>query len=204
MEYVTTSTGREDIYLSPTGARRDSQAGKPRYELIHPLLLKRLAGLLTRGAEKYGENNWTKGQETDRTLASLLRHTYAYIEGAELGDGGDREDHLAAIVFNVMSLMVVEDGILSGRYPLELQTIEARLDHFKWEVSEDEEPEKASISNYLREVGDALIAACNPIFGSLVYQAQQEAEAEALAEMNRAAADSCCEDDCCCCGYDDL
>jgi hypothetical protein len=162
MDYVTTSTGQPDIYQSPTGALRDSQNGKPRYDLVHPLLLRRLAGLLARGAEKYGENNWTKGQETNRTVASLLRHVYAYIEGAELGENGDKEDHLAAIAFNVMSLMVVEDGIREGRYPQALQTIEARQPFFQATPSETYAAAVGAMADAIRDTFNSFLIALRP------------------------------------------
>lgn len=113
--YVTKHNPDLPPKVSITGAKRDTQAGKPRYDLISPILLRRLAALLERGAAHYGERNWEKGQETSRTIASLWRHLLQYVEGA-----ADGEDHLAAIVFNVMSLMHVETKVASGELPREL------------------------------------------------------------------------------------
>lgn len=73
--------------------------------LIHPLLLNRLQSLLYRGAEKYGEGNWERGDYMSRTFDSLVRHMLQFY----LGDTS--EDHLAAIVFNTMCLMVYEHNI---------------------------------------------------------------------------------------------
>src|SRR3954467_14165352 len=62
-EWVTKDSGQRVDY--PSGMRRDIQDGKPRFALIFPegvpyeeQLLTRFAGLLARGAEKYGDNNW--------------------------------------------------------------------------------------------------------------------------------------------------
>lgn len=82
-----------------TGARRDTQDGKPRYDLIplHPL--NRLAMHYTNGAVKYGEHNWTKGLPISRFYASLFRHLIAFAEGDET------EDHLAAVAWNAFAIM---------------------------------------------------------------------------------------------------
>lgn len=82
-----------------TGARRDTQDGKPRYGLIPAYPLFRLAMHYTNGANKYGENNWTKGIPMSRTWESLERHVQDYK------DGKTDEDHLAAIAWNAFALM---------------------------------------------------------------------------------------------------
>ncbi len=73
--------------------------------LIHPLMLNRLQSLLYRGAEKYGEGNWERGDYMSRAFDSLVRHMLQFY----LGDTS--EDHLAAMVFNIMCLMVYEHNI---------------------------------------------------------------------------------------------
>lgn len=60
--------------------------------------LKRVAELMTRGAEKYGEWNWTKGKDQevhDRYLRSADRHFKQYLMGERT------EDHAAALYFNL-------------------------------------------------------------------------------------------------------
>jgi hypothetical protein len=98
--FVTKDSGERQQFA--TGAKRDTQTGKPRYDLIPPGPLKRLAELMARGAEKYGDGNWTQGMPTSRFMASLLRHAEAYR-------AGDRdEDHLAAVCFNAFAIMYFE------------------------------------------------------------------------------------------------
>lgn len=46
----------------PTGSVRDSIEGKPRPELISPIAEERLALHCAKGAEKYSDRNWEKGQ----------------------------------------------------------------------------------------------------------------------------------------------
>lgn len=92
---IKDSGKREDF---PTGAVRDTEEGKPRYDLISVLALTRLAHHLRKGAEKYTARNWEKGMDYSRLYSSALRHLMQWASG-------DRsEDHLAAVLFNVMAL----------------------------------------------------------------------------------------------------
>lgn len=88
-----------------TGARRDTQDGKPRYTLIPVGPLFRLAMHYTNGAAKYGENNWTKGIPMSRSLESMERHV------ADFKMGKTDEDHLAAIAWNAFALMWYMDNM---------------------------------------------------------------------------------------------
>ena len=58
-----------------TGAVRDIQKGKGRYDLITPIALKRLAKHYENGAVKYGDSNWTKGIPLKRITDSAIRHS---------------------------------------------------------------------------------------------------------------------------------
>lgn len=95
-EKVQDSGERQDF---DTGARRDTQDGKPRYGLISVPALTRLAWHYTNGAKKYGENNWTKGMPYSRFYESTYRHLVAWAAGDE------SEDHLAAVAWNAFALM---------------------------------------------------------------------------------------------------
>ncbi len=86
-----------------TGSRRDTQNGKPRYDLVGVEGLTRLAGLMARGAEKYGENNWRLGQKASRYYSSMFRHMMQWAAG------DDSEDHLAAVCFNAFGIMHLEE-----------------------------------------------------------------------------------------------
>lgn len=87
-----------------TGMVRDVQHGKPRYDLIPVGPLTRVANLYARGADKYEEWNWVKGQPYSRAYASMLRHVMSWRSGDK------EEDHLAAVIFNAMALMYYEDN----------------------------------------------------------------------------------------------
>lgn len=101
MSFITRGGGDKEQFEG--GAVRNSQDGKPRYDLIPPGPLKRVAELYARGAKEYEEHNWTKGMNTSRMLASLMRHLEQYREGDQI------EDHLAAIVFNAFGIMYFQD-----------------------------------------------------------------------------------------------
>lgn len=85
-----------------TGSVRDSSEGKPRMELLPYDLLERVAIWYGLGAEKYGDNNWRKGQPKSHVLGSLLRHMSKYMRGQT------DEDHLAAVIWNALCLMNVD------------------------------------------------------------------------------------------------
>ena len=75
IEFITKDSGKRVDF--PSGMRRDTQDNKPRFNLIYFPLLKRWAELMTRGAEKYGENNWRLAnslEELERFKESALRH----------------------------------------------------------------------------------------------------------------------------------
>jgi uncharacterized HAD superfamily protein len=57
--------------------------GKLRYDLIHPVAQEGLVRVLTAGAEKYGDSNWTKGMAWSKVIASLKRHLAAIEGGAD-------------------------------------------------------------------------------------------------------------------------
>jgi len=99
--FVTKDSGKRQEFAS--GMVRDTQEGKPRFDLIPTEGLRRLADLYARGAEKYDDDNWKKGQPFSRAYASLFRHLIQWREG-------DRsEDHIAAVAWNAMALMYYEE-----------------------------------------------------------------------------------------------
>ena len=98
MIYKTKDSGKRIDYNS--GFRRDVQEGKPRYDLIPYELLKRLAELYARGAEKYGDDNWQKAnseEEYRRFINSAFRHFEQWRAGEQ------DEDHGVAVIWNIIS-----------------------------------------------------------------------------------------------------
>lgn len=103
-QYITKDSGKRQQFDS--GGQRDTQEGKPRFDLLFPKgvpyeeqLITRWAYLMGRGAEKYTERNWElfeSQEELDRAKSSALRHLIQLIHDV------DDEDHAAAVLFNVL------------------------------------------------------------------------------------------------------
>jgi|SRR6185503_5522282 len=102
-QWETKDSGKREEYDS--GMRRDTQEGKPRFDLLVPIavsyddqMLTRWAALMSRGAEKYGDRNWEIGrgsEELKRAKASAFRHFMQWFTSE------DDEDHAAAVFFNI-------------------------------------------------------------------------------------------------------
>ena len=101
-----------------TGARRDTQKGKGRYDLLPSHALHRLAKHFENGAIKYGDSNWAKGMPTIRFMDSALRHLNYYKMGKR------DEDHLIAVAWNIMCLIETQMMIQEGKLPKELDNYE--------------------------------------------------------------------------------
>jgi hypothetical protein len=108
--WETKDSGQRDQYS--TGMVRDTEAGKPRFDLLFPLdipfesqMLTRFAGLMARGAEKYDERNWELAateKELARYKSSASRHLIQWLSGEV------DEDHAAAVMFNLMAAETVK------------------------------------------------------------------------------------------------
>lgn len=139
--FTTKDSGERQRFA--TGAQRDVQTGKGRYDRIPPQLidnlaqalegplgedrnvllglalipmrpLLRLAALYGRGAAKYGPSNWLKGIPLSRIFDSMARHANRFK--AMLHD----EDHLAAVAWNAFALIETEQLAIDGKLPKEL------------------------------------------------------------------------------------
>ncbi len=83
------------------GVKFDS--GKLRMDLLPPDALEALARILTDGAEKYGEYNWSKGMKWSRPYAALLRHLMAFWAGQD-NDPESGHPHLWHVLTNAVFL----------------------------------------------------------------------------------------------------
>lgn len=111
----TKDSGQREEF--PTGSRRDTREGKGRYDLLSPLAIRRLALVLERGAVKYGDRNWERGQPLSRYLDSCLRHVFQYLSGNR------EEDHLAQAMWNLHAALHTEEQILSEKLPVTLNDL---------------------------------------------------------------------------------
>lgn len=78
-----------------TGAVRDIQDGKGRFDLISPIALTELAKYMEEGATKYPERNWEQGIPMHCYINSGIRHLCKYLMGKK------DENHLVAALWNI-------------------------------------------------------------------------------------------------------
>lgn len=90
-----------------SGMRRDSAESKIRWDLVFDgPMLRRLAEHLTKGAAHYGARNWMLAngpEEKERFRQSAARHFCQWMNGEK------DEAHDAAVIFNLMGFMLVEE-----------------------------------------------------------------------------------------------
>lgn len=118
-DWETKDSGKRVDYAS--GMRRDTQEGKVRFDLLFvdgmphdDQFIGRMAGLLTRGAEKYGERNWqlaNSEEELTRFKASAARHFAQWLAGER------DEDHAAAVAVNLLFFAYVEWKLDNAKAP---------------------------------------------------------------------------------------
>ncbi len=114
MPYITRDSGARAEFGS--GMVRDTNDGKPRFDLITPAflpfeqqMLTRWASLMARGAEKYDARNWEKAKGTEelaRFRDSAFRHFMQWFCGTYADQ--DAEDHAAAVMFNIQGAEYVD------------------------------------------------------------------------------------------------
>jgi len=113
-------SGLKDSGLRETfssGAMREPNNGRGRYDLISPIALKALAIHLEKGAAKYSDRNWENGMPISRHLNSAMRHLQNFLEG-------DRsEDHLSAASYNIFAITHIREMIERGKLPVELDDL---------------------------------------------------------------------------------
>jgi len=114
-----------------TGARRDTQGGKGRYDLLPFHAIERLSKIFEGGALKYGPENHRKGIPMRRYLDSALRHLCKAAQGQR------DEDHFAMAVWNICCLMETEFMIKQGFYTKD--QIAELNDLPNWYYKKDEE-----------------------------------------------------------------
>ena len=105
-EFRTLNSGERKVFDS--GAQRDTNAGKGRYDLLPIHAIHRLAQLYERGAIKYADRNWEKGIPVKRMFDSALRHLFQALSGDQC------EDHLAGAMWNIAGIIEYEERARLG------------------------------------------------------------------------------------------
>lgn len=134
-----------------TGAVRDSQGDKGRYDLVLSLthMIYRLARHFENGAVKYGDDNWKKGIPLRRYLDSAFRHLTKYAAGET------DEDHLSAAIWNLMCHGETANMIERGLLPIDLDDMpkyEVKFDGMKHEKNKI--PYQQAIDNGVISLND--------------------------------------------------
>jgi hypothetical protein len=110
-------TGNRRTFAS--GAVRDRSVGKGRFDLIPPIALFRLAKHYENGARKYCDRNWEKGMPLSQFLDSAGRHW------THVAAGHHEEDHIAAVIWNMVGFMWTWEEVINSRLPEDLVDIPA-------------------------------------------------------------------------------
>ena len=112
--FPLTIEGREQF---STGAVRNQQAGRGRFDLIPFEAMLAYAQRLEYGvANGYAPNNWERGMPLSRILSSMRRH-------ASQVNFDFSEDHIGAVLFNAGAFVTIVTRIRAGLLPRELDDI---------------------------------------------------------------------------------
>lgn len=80
-----------------------SQSDIPyRFDLLDPTAMLRLAGVLDRGARKYGDGNW-RGIRCHQHINHAMTHIYAYLSDDK------QDDHLGHAFARLMMAVATEE-----------------------------------------------------------------------------------------------
>ena len=118
----------------PTGAVRDLQTNKGRFDLIPMETLRALAIHYEKGCLKYGDRNWEKGIPIHTFLNSAMRHL------AQVIDGCDDENHLIAAIWNLFCAYQTMLWMQYGKLPNNLYDLPRKIT--LPEAYQDDKPEK--------------------------------------------------------------
>lgn len=129
-----------------TGAVRDAQGGKGRYDLMPVRALRELAKLYEAGANKYAARNWEKGIPLSRFLDSGDRHKSNVLMNMH------DEPHLVQYAWNVVCWLDTVLRIKEGLLPAELNDLPGVTIGANCTVSE--QPKTIDAENKLKKIKD--------------------------------------------------
>ena len=112
-------SGERDVFV--TGANRDVQVGKGRFDLAPPFSAMFLERVYETGCLKYGDRNWEKGIPINRYLDSAKRHIEKYQAG--LRD----EPHLSMAWWNISCALCTAAMVVLGLRSKELYDLPSHV-----------------------------------------------------------------------------
>jgi hypothetical protein len=104
-----------------SGAVRDVQGGKGRYDLLPSAGIFAVARVFEEGAKKYLPRNYEKGIPLSRFIDSALRHLFKHLEGFR------DEPHMAQTLWNCLAYIHTATMIERGLLPEELNDLPNHL-----------------------------------------------------------------------------
>lgn len=114
-----------------TGAKREEKTGKGRFDLISPIMLRRLAILMEEGGLVHGDRSWELGMPLSGLLSSAIRHTQQTLDGLE------DEDHPIQAIWNLMAYIHTLHRIRTGSLPTELDDLPREMNLGKKNLESD-------------------------------------------------------------------
>jgi len=97
--YVENPERQRSVY----GGVKDNKS-KSRVDLIPAIALMEVGKIMAYGAQKYKPHNWRLGLNWSDTIASALRHIYAFSEGEDI-DPETNQSHIAHAACQVLFLL---------------------------------------------------------------------------------------------------
>ena len=94
-------TGQGVMETTDAGARRESNAGRGRFDLLPYEAMEALAKWYEDGSVKYGDRNWEDGLSVKDCINRMIRHSL------KAGNGWSDEDHLAAVMWNAAAAITM-------------------------------------------------------------------------------------------------
>lgn len=107
-----------ELNQTPLGSRKND--GKTRYDLVPPRVLKALAEIYGKGAEKYEDHNWLRGMPHATSYACLMRHLQKWWAGEDIDPESDKP-HSWHILWNAAAIVEMEHRLRDGTVPSEVE-----------------------------------------------------------------------------------
>lgn len=93
--------GQGEMERTEHGAKRESNEGRGRFDLLPYEAIEALAKWYEEGAKKYDERNWENGISVKDCINRMIRHAL------KAGNGWTDEDHLAAVMWNAAAAITM-------------------------------------------------------------------------------------------------
>ena len=94
-------SGQGKMETTDAGAKRESNVGRGRFDLLPYEAIEALAIWYEQGCEKYGDRNWENGLSVKDCINRMIRHSI------KAGNGWEDEDHLAAVMWNAAAAITM-------------------------------------------------------------------------------------------------